>query len=334
MEAIAVDVYRLSDADLVRAAQAGEAGSLGLLFERYRAPLHALALGILGYGPQAQDAVHDTFLIALIRLDTLQDPAAVGAWLRAVTRNVCFEMIRRSAKTVPLDALAPDTLPSALPSLEEQIDQLALREWVWTALAALPETLRVTAMLRYFGDRSSYEHIALVLGVPIGTIKSRMNQVKIKLAEALLATADLDHTGARRRSVEATDYFTAATSQMNRDGDYAMFADAFADDPAMFLPDGTTLRGRGFLIEDLEGDMTAGVKMHLSHVYASTDITILEATFTNPPDNPTHCPPATTQVHFQRNGKTERVRLYFAPRPDPDDERERPGRAGTQPWME
>lgn len=95
-----------------------------------------------------------------------------------------------------------------------------------------------------------------------------------------------------------------------------MFADAFSENAHMMLEDGNVLVGRHHLIEDLEGDMNAGVKMHLSHVYASRDVTILEASFQNPRDNPTHCPPATTQVHFHRNGKSERVRIYFAPRPD------------------
>lgn len=55
----------LSDAQLVRTAQGGDVTSLGILLERHRAPLHALALRMLGHAPQAQDAVQDAFLIAL-----------------------------------------------------------------------------------------------------------------------------------------------------------------------------------------------------------------------------------------------------------------------------
>ena len=81
----------LNDAQLVRAAQGGDATSLGVLLERHRAPLHALALRILGHGPQAQDAVQDAFLIALRNIDRLREPQAVGAWLRVILRNVCLE---------------------------------------------------------------------------------------------------------------------------------------------------------------------------------------------------------------------------------------------------
>lgn len=316
-----------SDTDLVIAARTGDSVSLGVLLERYRAPLHAVALRMLGYGPQAQDAVHDTFMIALHRLDSIQDPGAIGGWLRAVLRNVCLESMRRTPTLLPLDDTDHSNLMrSPEMSLEERIDQLALKEWVWTALSTLPETLRVTAMLRYFGSRASYEEIALVLDVPVGTVKSRLNQVKVKLADALLSTVDLDHSAARRRSDEAREYFAAATEQMNRDGGYAMFADAFSPDPELFLPDGTTLRGRHHLVRDLESDMTAGIKMQLADVFASDSVMILEANFENPNDDPNQCPPATTQVHFQTNGRTERIRLYFASRSGEEDEDREPGR--------
>ena len=328
----AMDPDSLSDADLVRAAQAGDVASFGALLERHRPSLHAIALQMLGYGTLAEDAVHDTFLIALNRLDTLHNPEAVGPWLRAVTRNVCREAQRKSPGLLPLDDLSiSGDLRSAEPSLEERIDQLALRDWVWTALATLPETLRVTAMLRYFGSHPSYEEIALVLGVPIGTIKSRLNQVKVKLAEALLATAGLDHSGARQLRESTTSYFAAATAEINRGHGFGLLADAYADDPELVLPGGTVVRGRHHLVNDLEGDVNAGLKMHLTRVDASRNITILEARFENPRDNPTRCPPAATQVHFTRDGKTQKVRLYFAPRPDPEAERPLSGPDITHP---
>jgi RNA polymerase sigma-70 factor (ECF subfamily) len=50
-------------------------------------------------------------------------------------------------------------------------------------------------------------------------------------------------------------------------------------------------------------------------VLASKDTIVFEADFENPRDDPFHCPPATTHVHFQRDHLTHRVHLYFAPRP-------------------
>lgn len=182
-----------SDADLVRAAQGGDAASLGLLLERYRAPLYGQALCILGYGPQAEDAVHDTFIVALQKVGGIREPAAVGGWLHTVLRNICLTHIRTGRGAVPFDEWhghdEGDRSDLSESSVEESIDQLAISEWTWTALSELPEVLRVTAMLRYFGSYCSYEQISAILDVPVGTVRSRLNQVKIKLGDALMKTA-------------------------------------------------------------------------------------------------------------------------------------------------
>ena len=310
----------LSDADLVRAAQGGDPVSLGILLERYRASLHGKALGVLGYGPQAEDAVHDTFMVALRKIDGVREPAAVGGWLHAVLRNVCLMRLRTEQGEILSEQMHRHGggAPSE-PSAEASIDQLAMREWVWTALSELPEALRVTAMLRYFGSYSSYKEISAILDVPVGTVRSRLNQVKLKLAEALLNTAGLAHADARRLTESRTSYFAAATDEISRGKGYDTFADAFSDDPELVLPGGKVVRGRRHLIEDLDGDLRAGTKMHLTNVIAGKDVTIIEADFENPLDAPFRCPPATTQVHFQRGDKTQRVHLYFAPRPQREE---------------
>ena len=85
----------LDDTALVTAAQAGDMAGLGALLERHRARLHAIAVSILGHGPPAEDAVQDTFLIALRRIGELRDPAAARAWLTAILVNVCRGQLRR-----------------------------------------------------------------------------------------------------------------------------------------------------------------------------------------------------------------------------------------------
>src|SRR5215207_1831951 len=311
----------LSDSEFVRAAQGGDATSLGFLLERYRAPLYGLALQILDRGPDAQDAVHDTFLVALRKIDQVHEPAAVGGWLYAILRNVCRMRLREGQGEILFDELPQNVEHRSFePSAEESIDRLAMREWVWTALSELSEALRVTAMLRHFGSYSSYEEISAILGVPVGTVRSRLNQVKVKLADALLETAGLAHGDARRLTESRTRYFAAATEEISRGKGYEAFAAAFAEDPELVLTSGKVLRGRMHLIEDLEGDLTAGTKMHLTDVIAGKDVTIVETDFGNPPEDPFHCPPATTQVHFQRGGETQRVHLYFAPRPQGKEE--------------
>ena len=185
-------VGTLSDAALVRAAQAGDTAGLGALLERHRSRLHAIAVSVVGHGPAAEDAVQDTFLIALRRIGELRDPAAARAWLATILVNVCRGQLRRPAARVGpgfelWDPPGPDTAAQA-------IDDGALRDWVWTALERLSEPLRLAVMLRYFTGASSYEAIADVCGVPVGTVRSRLSAAKAKLAEELL-----EHRGRRAR---------------------------------------------------------------------------------------------------------------------------------------
>ena len=303
-----------SDADLVRAAQGGDVASLGILLERYRASLHGQALGILGYGRQAEDAVHDTFVVAMRKIDGVREPAAVGGWLHAVLRNVCLMRLRAGQGEVLSSDLygGVDGDPSA-PTGEAAIEQLAMREWVWTALGKLPEILRVTAMLRYFGSYNSYEEIAAILGVPVGTVRSRLSQVKRKLAEALLQTAGLAHGEATKRTESSARFFAEFYGLHNQGEVSTDGLDAFSEDVEVTLPDGVIVRGRELLAEGLGEDQNAGVKLHLTNVMASRDVTVVEGRFENPSEAPFHCPPATAQVHFYRGGRIHRVRFYYAP---------------------
>ncbi len=304
----------LSDVQLVRAAQGGDVTSLGILLERHRAPLHALALRMLGHAPQAQDAVQDAFLIALRNIERLREPEAVGGWLRAILRNVCLERIRQGREILFDEPAGHFQREPYEPSAEEAIDRLALRDWVWTALSELPEPLRVTAMLRYFGSYSSYEELSAILGVPLGTVRSRLNRVKAKLADALLKTAGLEHDEARDLTEARARFFAEALDEFNRKRSHEMFTGVFSDDLVMAFSDGTVSHGPAVLVAELEGDLEAGIKLHPTNVLASKGTTVMEGDFENPPDDPFHCPPATSMVFFHRDGAIHQVRRYFAPR--------------------
>jgi RNA polymerase sigma factor (sigma-70 family) len=308
-----------SDADLARAAQRGDVASLGILLERHRAPLYAVALRMLGYGPHAEDAIQDAFLIGMRSIDRLREPEVVGGWLHGILRNVCLRQLRERRHEIPLDEVAPLKRSSSMPSAEEAIDRLAMREWVWMALYELPEALRVTAMLRYFGSFSSYEQISAILNVPVGTVCSRLSQVKVKLAEALLRTAELEHDEARKIAESQSSFTAAWTGEYNRGEGYELLAGSFSEDATWAYTSGKVVRG----VPSFEGDLEAGMKMHPTTVLASKGVTVMEADFENPRDDPFHCPPATSLVFFYRDGRIQRACQYYAPRPEKIERHER-----------
>ncbi|HEY8599770.1 MAG TPA: sigma-70 family RNA polymerase sigma factor [Thermomicrobiales bacterium] len=304
-----------TDADLVRAAQGGDTVSLGLLLERYRATLYSQALQIVGHGARAEDAVHDAFIIALRRIDQVREPAAVGGWLRAIVRNVCLMQVRAARGELSLDAL-PEGYERAAPTgnAADAIDRLALREWVWAALGELPEALRATAMLRYFGSYQSYEAIAATLDVPVGTVRSRLNQVKRKLADALLETTGLAHPQMRESTARYAGIYAEIGRAYNSNTISRACVDGFATDLVGVFSDGRGFQGRDSFVDVLRGDADAGMKLHITSFLASEGLTVLEGNWEGPPDDPLHCPPAMTQVCFWRGDQIQRVHLYYAPR--------------------
>lgn len=310
---------RPADADLVFAAGRGDTAALGLLLEGHRARLNGQALALLGDPQDAADAVQDTFLIALRRLSELRDPTAFGGWLARIQRNVCL-MRLRAARESPAEDVS-DRLDRARPtaSAEECVERLALCDWVWQALGELPEPLRVTAMLRYFGRQHSYQEIALITGVPLGTVRSRLHQLRAVLAKRLLDEAARSSSAARDAAGQWTRRFEEAFEAFNRRSDPGPLASVFSPDVTARLSEGPQLRGRGALQSLLlEDDLADGIEYRLTSVVTSGDLAVVEARFVNPPADPFHCPPAFTQVLHLRGFQAHRMIAYFAARPDND----------------
>ncbi|WP_405866955.1 sigma-70 family RNA polymerase sigma factor [Streptomyces sp. NBC_01515] len=188
---------RTPDAQLTRAAQSGEVAALGLLLERHRAGMRAVAVSILGPGADADDMMQDAALTALLRIGDVRDPEAVGAWLRTIVRNAGRLVLREAVVVRPVDELPQQ---STHMGPEQWLERNALRDWVWQALEELSPVLRVPLVLRYFATGgTSYERIAEVCGIPVGTVRSRLSQGRAKLATALAATADAPHGDAAQR---------------------------------------------------------------------------------------------------------------------------------------
>jgi RNA polymerase sigma-70 factor (ECF subfamily) len=308
---------QLTDADLVQMAWRGDTAALGAVLERHRAALFAQALGSLGERDAAADAVQEAFVVALRQLDHLREPAKVGGWLHAIVRSVCAMQIRHNNYEIPVANIAPDVDQLAASSVEEQIDALCLRDWVWAALAALPEPLRVTATLRYFSQHGSYQEIASTCGVPVGTVRSRLHQVKAELGGRLLALASGAHPDVGWATEQWSQRMAGAFEAFTARSDPDLYAHMFTPDVLVTSSAGAMLRGQDEVRRWCEQDLTDGVGYRLIDVIAGAGLTIVEAEFVNPPDDPSHCPLAVTQV-LVHDGRDEARRMYgyFAPRPE------------------
>jgi RNA polymerase sigma-70 factor (ECF subfamily) len=301
----------LDDAALVRAAQAGDATGLGVLLERYRARLHAIAVGMLGHGPDAEDAVQDTLVIALTRIGELREPAAAAGWLVAVQTNVCRARLRRPDRELPVDE--PIEPRDALDTVEEAVERAALRDWVWTALERLPESQRIAVILSHFSSASSYEAIAELCDVPVGTVRSRLSAARARLAEELLATAAAAHTD-RTQLRDQLQSAGAALTALERTGDHGVLAAAFTSDLTFRMADRVERHGRDLFARLLSRDFQDGVTATLQRIIPGRQLGVVEVLLNSPSDQPLHCPPAVTQIHLHEHGRTHHLISHYAPR--------------------
>jgi len=148
--------------------------------------VYTLARYLMRDVADAEDAAHECFLRALRHFDTYRGPA-MKPWLLAILRNVCkAEFTRRAAQPTPPERseeefAADEPLwqePQASPEAElvRRHDDEAIRRLV----AALPQPFRETIVLRDINDLS-YRDIAEVLGVPVGTVMSRLARARAML---------------------------------------------------------------------------------------------------------------------------------------------------------
>jgi RNA polymerase sigma factor (sigma-70 family) len=303
-------VSQLPEVELVRGAQSGDSLSLGLLLQQHEAGMRAVALSILGYSADTEDAVQDATLTAVRRISELRDPAMAGPWLRAITRNRCLMQLR-ARREFPL--AADLSLRSGEPTPEEVIDRHALRDWIWQSIEELSEPLRLVVILRYFSGISSYDQIAAICEIPVGTVRSRLSQARGKLAEALRATAVRAHADVgqlmRARRTEALEMLAAA--ERGKFGEF--LSDRWA--PEMEYITGRGVRGnRRRIFDAMDSDIAAGVRQRLVSSVASQDLTIWQMKIINPPGDPGHCPPGVIYLMSLRGDQVQRLRLFHPSR--------------------
>lgn len=172
------------DVSIVRAMARGDSAALAQLYDRYAGSMLALAQRIVGRGAEAEDVIHDVFLEAW-RHSADYDPArgSVKSWLLLRTRSRSLDVQKSSRVSKQASGLddqwlaqlgdpARDTAATA--------DQARVRQ----VLVALPPEQREVLLLGYFEGLSSSE-IAERVGVPLGTVKSRVAAALAALRGAL-----------------------------------------------------------------------------------------------------------------------------------------------------
>jgi RNA polymerase sigma-70 factor (ECF subfamily) len=177
----------LSDEALVALVARGDEPALGELYDRVGRAAYGLAHRVLRDERLAEDAVQEAFLtVWRTAAGYRAERAKASTWILTLVHRRAVDLVRREERrrADPLDDVTAEAVPADLPGPDEEAWIRYERERVQAALARLPDAQREAIELAYYGGFSQSE-LAERLGVPLGTIKSRMFAGLARLRELL-----------------------------------------------------------------------------------------------------------------------------------------------------
>lgn len=172
------------DEDLVRRFLSGDRAAFAVLVERHERRMYNLALRMTGREEDARDATQEAFLTALRKLSSFRGEAAFTTWLHRVTVNACYDLLRKRQRAPLLDRGGEEHREPEPPPVPDHADDTISSVDVQRALLEVPEDYRAVMLLHDVQDLPQ-EEVSAILGIPIGTVKSRLHRGRISLARAL-----------------------------------------------------------------------------------------------------------------------------------------------------
>lgn len=173
------------DTELVAAGRDGDRDALETLLRRHQPRLYAVCHRLTGTATEAEDACQEA-LIAIVRgLPSFDGRSAFSTWAYRVTTNTCLDELRRHRRR-PEPRETTDSVDSS--DRRDVADRVAVQVDVDAALATLPIEFRAAVVLRDLCDLS-YDEIASTLGIPPGTVRSRIARGRSALLPLLAGTA-------------------------------------------------------------------------------------------------------------------------------------------------
>jgi RNA polymerase sigma-70 factor, ECF subfamily len=171
-----------NEAELLTRVVSGDREAFDAVMRVHEDRVFSVCLRILGDREKALDATQDTFLTVFRKAGQFQGRSAVGTWIYRIAVNTCYDQLRRTQRR-PSESL-PDHVDLSDPSAEEAIESAAVRPEIELALAQLPADFRNAVILSDL-EGLSLPEVAEILGVPIGTVKSRVFRGRRLLANHL-----------------------------------------------------------------------------------------------------------------------------------------------------
>jgi RNA polymerase sigma-70 factor, ECF subfamily len=186
---------RRADARLAERMRSGDTEALGELYDRYAATALAVALRVVGDRDEAEDIVHDVFVVVWRKIGGFNaDRGPLRSWILTIVRNRAIDRIRARRPSMDLDDADERALlrTGPNPTWEDALRRASAAD-VRAALNNLPAEQRRAVELAYF-DGYTYREVADLTGVPAGTANGRLRLALLKLRDALAPSVAAPHS--------------------------------------------------------------------------------------------------------------------------------------------
>jgi RNA polymerase sigma-70 factor (ECF subfamily) len=172
------------DSQWLAKCREGEPLAIERLVQTHQKDVYRLALSILDDRDEADDATQEVFISALRGLDSFRANSSFKTWLFSITINVCRSRLQRDKSRTRLRQVLQSLFRSDQTHPESEAIQNEADTKLWQAIRTLDEKHRIPVILRYYHGLPVAE-IAEMLGVPVGTVHSRLNHARERLRTRL-----------------------------------------------------------------------------------------------------------------------------------------------------
>tara|TARA_B100001123_G_C15321226_1_gene1027977 strand:+ start:774 stop:1361 length:588 start_codon:yes stop_codon:yes gene_type:complete len=175
-----------TDEQLIARFQTGDEQAYVELVNRYRDRLMNFVFQFLGDMEQSEDVVQDTMLKLFEKKHYYREIAKFSTWIYTIARNLANTELRKRKrrKVTVLSQMTRDEREYELPAIQPETGQEVQNEYaekrIQIAIHALPEHFKTVIILRDIQELS-YDDISSIVGVPLGTVKSRINRARLQL---------------------------------------------------------------------------------------------------------------------------------------------------------
>jgi RNA polymerase sigma factor (sigma-70 family) len=285
-------------------ARRGNRTCLNNLITFYHAQLLSYAMKICKFSNIAEDALQEAYINALVHFNEVKEPENFFFWLRTIVKRSCWQQMNLTNRTVPLSVKLIDSKISDN-KIEDEIEKNNTNEFLWERMSRLSEPLRIVLLLRYFSNFNNYYSISEILDIPIGTVRSRLNEAKKQLKKSWNLSLSEMPQNIKSEAEYWNEFYEYSFKFIQRDPTVKQnFNNHLLPDLTINFTSGKTKQGRELIEKEFEDDLRYGTSYKMGSIFNLKNIGILQGENINSFEYSDRCPPTSTLIFHRKNDKT------------------------------